>query len=524
MENMRKAFSRAVVPTTLVGAIFGFVGDVLQPLLNLAPIVAVLSFVGSIAALVWFVVLRRQKGNDAWDSLAGGLFVFFLASTVVFTVLTVFFDLGPARGYLASNVDAIAALQTDLLGIKEEVGQIKQTTQATQQQVVAIATTQAQGFADLQRSFSALQTGQGNLVTHPQTPQEWYSNARLYQLRGDSANARLAYEGFFKFNLEYVDPYTEYVALLKASDGIARARQTIDDFRNARRDSSVLELVSTRLVDAATEQIQRLTALTTRSPQFAPAFVDLGQAYTRALADTPTQDSIDKQRAAFNAAFKLEETQQGLTRFYIDKSLADQELAAAHKSLDAWASWGKGFGQVDAIIVPNYDGVILAIVFPESPTAQKLLVGIDDPQPRTDTGKGFGGKGVNTSLGRTLLPVGDHTFYYQYVDANGVPSPVYQKSFRVDPIAIQYQQQPPDLATNTYTASFIVGALGAGDGETWMFKYNVDAAALDQVARGTAETAVFVKGLKPGDHKLHIQGTEAKGKQTPVIEYPFAIK
>jgi tetratricopeptide (TPR) repeat protein len=524
MENLRKALSRAAVPTTIVGAVFGFIGDVLQPLLDLAPIVAVLSFIGAIAALVWFIGLRRQTGNDAWDSLAGGLFIFFIASTIIFTVLTIFFAFGPPRGYLADNVGAIAKLQTDVLGIKEDVGQIKQTTQATQQQIVAIATTQAQGFADLQRSFAQLQAGQGNLVSNPQTPQEWYSNARLYQLRGDNANALKAYEGYFKFNLEYVDPYTEYVALLKASDGIARARQTIDDFRNARRDSHVLELVAVRLLDSTAERIQRLTALTTRAPQFGPAFTDLGQEYSRALNETPTQDLIDKQRAAFTAAFKLEEQQQGVTRFYIDKALADKELTAARQVMEQWASWGKVLSQNDVMVIPNYDGYSFAIILPEAATAQKLLVSIDDPQPKLDLGKGFGGKGVNTSIPKTVLPVGEHTLYYQYVDANGATSRVFSKKFRVDPIAILYQQQPPDLATNTFTASFIVGVLNAKDGEMWTFKYGVNSRTLDQQALGTTQTAVFVKGLKAGTHTLFIQATEAGGKQTPVVEYPFSIK
>ena len=58
-NNLRQAVVRAGVLTAMVGSVFGFIGDVLQPLLNLAPIVLGLSVVGTLVALIWIVRIRQ---------------------------------------------------------------------------------------------------------------------------------------------------------------------------------------------------------------------------------------------------------------------------------------------------------------------------------------------------------------------------------------------------------------------------------------------------------------------------------
>ena len=324
MDNMRKAVVRAGVLTAMVGSVFGFVGDVLQPLVHLAPILVGLSLVGTLATLIWIVRIRGQQGHVEWDSLAGGLFIFCLASTGVFAVLSVVFAVGPDRGYLASSNDGIAQFQAALLNLQQDVSAVKQTTQVTQQDVVTVATAQARGFDEMQRSFAALQVGQGNLVSQPSTPSEWYTNARLYQLRGDTANALAAYEGYFKFKLDYLDPYTEYVALLTTTAGIARAREAIGTLQAAQPDSLTLQLSAIRLIDAAPDRLAQLIELTTRAPQFAPAFKDLGDAYARSINGGPTADRLEKLAAAYETLFQLEQS-QAFSRYFIDKATADQQ-------------------------------------------------------------------------------------------------------------------------------------------------------------------------------------------------------
>jgi len=74
MESLRKAILRAAAPVSLIGAIGGFIGDIIAPLGNFAPWVAGLSLVFAIVLLFGFLSLRRKQGALAWDSpVAGGL-------------------------------------------------------------------------------------------------------------------------------------------------------------------------------------------------------------------------------------------------------------------------------------------------------------------------------------------------------------------------------------------------------------------------------------------------------------------
>jgi len=527
-NNLRKAVVRAGVLTAMVGSVFGFIGDVLQPLLDLAPIVAGLSLIGALIAVIWIVRIRRQQGHVEWDSPAGGLFIFCLASTGVFVVLSAVFAAGPERGYLASSNEGIAQFQTALLNLQQDVSVVKQTTQVTQQDVVAVATAQARGFDEMQRSFAALQVGQGNLVSQPSTPSEWYSNARLYQLRGDTANALAAYEVYFKFKLDYLDPYVEYVALLTTTEGISRARDAIEMLRAAQPDSLTLQLIAIRLLNTAPDRLVRLIELTTRAPQFAPAFKDLGDEYARSLSGSPTADRLQKLAAAYETLFQLEDA-QAFSRYFIDKAAAEQQLKEAHATHDSLAAAAQAFSRMEFNLYPYFNGVQISVVLPEVGNARQLLIGFDAAEPLTDTGRiGTGAQTfVNTSIGPVALPVGDHTIYARYIDANGVASPVYSQTFRIDPIAITFQQPPADFTTGKRSALFTAGVLNSDPTDVWTFNYSVDSSRLDHSTSGSVMTAITLDDLTPGPHSLYIQAMRdrAAGQPatTPVVEYPFTI-
>lgn len=524
MEPLRKALTRAAAPVSIIGAVGGFIGDIIAPLGNFAPWIALLSLVFTILSLFGFLSLRRRQGALAWDSPIAGALLIAGASTAVFGGWSVIFALGLEKGYLAENVVPIATMQAQLLNLQEDVTAIKGTTGETATQVAVAATAQAQGFADIQAAFAALQLGEGTLVKNPATPQEWYSNARLYQLRGDTANAIKSYEGYFRFNLEFVDPLLEYTALLKATEGIARTRQMITDMLNSHPDNLSLELTMARLLDTPQERLERLTALAARAPQYGPVFNELGEEYTRAIGSTPTQDLLNKQTEAYTALLKLEERQL-FTRYYIDKALAEERLEGAGKTLAAYSGAQTALSNVDIQVTHYYNGTQSVFVFAEAGTAQKVLFSIDDPAPKTDTGHNAAGF-PNILIQSILLPVGEHTIYMQYVDANGAASQVYSKSFRVDPVTVIFQQLPPDFSTNTIPATFTVGILGAKieDATAYTYKYSLDSDSLSEALEGFAIGAIQVTGLTPGEHTLYIQATAADGTQTELVQFPFTVK
>ncbi len=526
---LRKAISQAARPIAIIGAVGGFIGDIIQPLGNFAVWIAALSFVGAIAALVWIIILRRRAGEEVWDSLAAGLFVLFVGSFIIFAVWSVIFAVGPKDGYLATNIEPIRQLQVQVLGLQKDVTEIKQTTQTTATRVAeqsdvqaAAATAQAKGFADLQAQFATLQ--QGAIVANPSTPQEWYSNARLYQLKGDTANAIKAYEGYFQYNLEFVDPYIEYSDLLKATDGIVQARQKIDAMYHAHQDSPTLDLTAARLLDDPAARVTRLNALAQRAPQFGPVFYELGMEYDRAIASSPTGDLLQKQGNAYKTLLQLEKDVQGYTRYFIDKSLAEKNLADAQQRLDSMANARNVFGKLDAQITQFNDGAQIIVILTET-NVQKLLFDIDNPKPTRDTGSQTVGATTYPNLTiKVPVPVGKHTLYLQYIDANGTPSQVFSKDFVMRQVFGTFTQSPPDFSTNTVSGTFIVGYAGAPDDKIFTYKWSIDSDALDNNFLGAGIGGMQVKGLKQGDHVLYLQAVDQDGNKSEVEQIPFTVK
>lgn len=541
--TLRKAFAQAARPIAAIGAVGGFIGDIIQPLGNFAVWIAGLSLIIAAIALAWMIALRRRRGQEVWDTLAVGLFVIAIGSFVIFTAWSFIFAIGPERGYLAENIEPIGQIQAQLLGLQQDVTEIKETTEVTATRVAessdlqktqatrqaegisiqaAAATAQAKGFADLQSQFANLQ--KGSLVDNPQTPQEWYSNARLYQLKGDTANAIQAYEGYFQYGLDFVDPYLEYSDLLKATEGIARARAKMDSYYNANKTSPTLDLVSARLLDNAADRSARYNALAARAPQFGPVFYELGAEYSRALGASATADLLKKQGVAYTTLFALEKDAQGYTRYFIDKASAEKNLADAQKTFDALANARRVTGKVDALVYQYNDGMQFIVLLAES-GVKKILFDIDNPQPTRETGMVSVTGTPNLTIGKIPLPVGKHTLYLQYIDANDTPSAVFEKEFNVRQVFATWNQQPADFSTNTFSGAFLAGVTGAAFDDLFTYRWSIDSDALDQSQLGAGMFSIQAKGLQAGDHVLYLQATSQDGSKKYAVEkIPFVVK
>ena len=545
IQNMqiRNAINRTAAPLGAIGAIGGFVSDVLAPLGSLAPWVAGLSFLIFVGTVISYFGMLRRPGIEAGESLMPAILVISAGSTIIFAGWSILFANGPDNGYLAENVEPIAQIQASLLGLEEDVAEIKETTAETAEQVEEIATVQAdiqetgaetadqidaiaiaqaQGFAEIQSAFAALQSNQ-SIIENPNTPQEWYSNARLYQLRGDTANAIAAYEGYFTFNLEYVDPYLEYTNLLKATEGIARTRQTISDMLNQHPDSKTLDMMLGTLFDLPEERLARLEALAQRAPDYAPVFYELGQAYSSALRANFTQNLQEQQSIAFTTLFQLEENQL-YSSLFIDKSRAQDNLDEAQVLLESYNIEGQI--ALDFLPFYSYEGVTIVVLLPEA-NVEELRFSHDDPNPTTGTGSSaIGGQSfANTSIGPIPLAKGKHTLYVQYTDATGVESDVFTFEYEVKDIVINFQQQPFDFSLNGIPVIFTMAVVEEDPNGLFTYNYSIDSDALDESIQGVGQAGVIQFGpVEVGEHVLYVQAVGPGGATTDVVTLPFTVE
>lgn len=536
MEQVRQTLSRAAGPVTLIGTVGGFIGDVLAPLGSFAQWMVALSLGCLVLSGVFFFRMKRVPGRNVWESpVPVALFISF-SSFLIFSFWSVVFAAGPENGYLAENVEPIAQFQAQLFNIEQDVAEIKETTEQTAEdveeigettgntatQVAVAATAQAQGFADIQAAFADLQSSQV-IVESPGTPQEWYSNARLYQLKGDTANAISAYEGYFEFGLEYVDPYFQYTALLKATEGVTRARQMIDARLAENPGSLTLDLIAAQLLDESSARIARYEALTTRAATYAPAWNELAKEYGQQAMSRATRDILVKEADANNKLIELE-GQQLLSQYYIDKALAVADIERAEQRIELTARSLEFMSEPTVTIFQGADGFkfILGVM-----DASRVFVSIDNPDPQQDTGttqSTIGPLANTNNIGPFMLEPGEHTFYYRYIDINGAESPVFSKTFQVYPIAYSTSQLPLDLSTNTTTMLFSVETLGALSGDRYTYTAGLAPDKMDLTGNGSPFTTFSIPGLTPGDYTFYIQAThDATGEQTEVVALPFTV-
>lgn len=536
MEQVRSTFSRAAGPVTLIGTVGGFVGDVLAPLGAFAQWMVALSLVCLVLSGVFFFRVKRVPGRNVWESpVPVALFISF-SSFIIFSFWSVVFAAGPENGYLAENIEPVAQLQAQLFNIEQDVAEIKETTEQTAEeveeigettsdtatQVVVAATAQAQGFADIQDAFADLQSNQV-IIESPGTPQEWYSNARLYQLKGDTANAITAYEGYFDFGLEYVDPYLQYTALLKATEGVTRARQLIEARLNENPDSLTLDLIAAQLLDDPQARIERYRLLTQRDATYAPAWNELAKEYGQQAMGRATRDNLVNEAEANTKLIELE-GQQLLSQYYIDKALAVADVARAEQRLATTARSLEFMAEPTVTILQDADGFMFLLGIMD---ASRVFIGMDNPDPQQDTGttqSTIGPLANTNNIGPFMLEPGEHTFYYRYIDINGAESPVFSKTFQVYPITYTINQLPPDLSTNTISVSFGVEVLGAISSDSYTYQAGLSPDKLELTGNGIPFTAFTLPGLTPGDYTFYIQATnDATGEQTEVVAIPFTV-
>ncbi|MBL6430997.1 MAG: hypothetical protein HPM95_06280 [Alphaproteobacteria bacterium] len=101
------------------------------------------------------------------------------------------------------------------------------------------------------------------IVDNPTRPHEFYSNARLREIRGDYPKARQDYLKYFAFGMPQVDPHLRFQAVLKIQEGREGAREVYRALSQGRQDPTTL--FAEILLAEREERVRRLTAFHCKS-------------------------------------------------------------------------------------------------------------------------------------------------------------------------------------------------------------------------------------------------------------------
>ncbi|MER8411174.1 methyl-accepting chemotaxis protein [Mesorhizobium sp. M0715] len=418
---IRASLSRTGKWAGSVAFIGGAVSDILNPL---APFAAYIALIAAVAAIIIAIaiVLRLVLAARALPALIFAT----TAAAVAGGVYGLQQQTNAQNGVIASLVPAIAGLQQSMGIVTEKVARIEQTvtqTQKTVEQVKQSTDTvakktdeianaqqqQTQQTAEVQkttdevkkqteklqettqqiaasidtiaRGFAAL-AAQGGAIAEPKRPDEFYHNARVYELSGDMLNARRSYLAFAGFDVDAIDPYTRFATLLRVQDGKAGAREVFGALADKGKALSI-KLVHIQQFDDA-QRVDKLNAFISANPDFAPAYFLLAQEFSEDRLGAQTLADKRNEAKALTK-FTSYEKDGGLLTYFVDQTqLADwldrsrSRLAALGDVLDP------------ARFVPSLtpmrsnQGWSMTISLPEPATAISWRMG--NSGPFTDTG------------------------------------------------------------------------------------------------------------------------------------------
>jgi hypothetical protein len=306
------------------------------------------------------------------------------------------------------------------------------------------------------KGFDSLGSTRG-LITSPKTPEEHYHNARVHELGGNFAAARKEYSEYLSANLEALDPWLSYEAMLKAAEGKAGAAETMRYFQKL-EPQTVSYQTALALLDEGDPRLTKLQALAVGHPDFGPLPWLISQEFSEArrgeqtLADQRAEKEwLEKFRAA-QAAGKFE-------KYFIDKKEAQKWLEAAD------ARWAK-LSSVPERVLEN--PVTLTLMQSNSGwgasfglmdfKAKELFYRLDGAGDFKSTGYGptknfqTGEPMVNLYVELPNLAPGEHTIEVKYVDKNGRSNGPYTLKFSTASEQLGQTKQSLNSTSNSWLA------------------------------------------------------------------------
>lgn len=279
------------------------------------------------------------------------------------------------------------------------------------------------------------QVAYGVVTDAPEEPYEFFANARVYELRGDAANAVRMYEKYLTFSPEYVDPHYQYQRYLRATEGRTAAREIYNEMKFDRPDDRTLQFAAA-LLQTPTQRKAQLEAFVSANPDFAPAVYALSLDFSQRRLGSQTTADKRRERELLEDFMALHE--DGLyVKYFIDKPAAEAEIQDAEERLAALSvmatdvlenpvsmmgSFGNSGFMLTFVIADLAHGEIF-VRFPGGEYESLGLTNYRNPITGEMSAKTYFELPMETAA---------TTFEVKYLDAKGVEQGPYQMDFDPD--------------------------------------------------------------------------------------------
>ncbi len=214
--------------------------------------------------------------------------------------------------------------------IAENTAQIAGSSQSISENTGEMATS----LGKIATSFESLKTD--GIIEQADSANEFYHNARIYELEGDYANARHAYLGYFKFKEDKIDPHLRFTDMLKVQEGLQGARDTYRIVADTFPAGALAPKLAGSLLYERGQRLAKLENLAEAHPDYAPLYHFLAVDFSadrlgaRSIADMRRQKGYLDRFQELDAEGKL-------LRQFVDQEEARawrEQASAALKALE----------------------------------------------------------------------------------------------------------------------------------------------------------------------------------------------
>jgi hypothetical protein len=275
----------------------------------------------------------------------------------------------------------------------------------------------------------------GGLIKDAKTPEEHYHNARVHELSGNFSAARKEYSDYLFSNLEALDPWLSYSAMLKSAEGKTGAVEAMRYLGDKLKPPTVSYQTALALLEDGEARVAKLKTLAESNPDFGPLPWLISQEFSegrrgeQTLADKRAEKEwLEKFRAA-HAAGKFE-------KFFIDKKEAQKWIEAADTRWVSLQSTPDRVLENPVTVTAQQSNAGWAAVFSLTDfKAKELFYRLDGKGEFTSTGHlpyqspQTGLPMINTYVPMPNLAPGEHTLEVKYTDKNGATNGPYTLKF-----------------------------------------------------------------------------------------------
>ena len=492
-----KAARRMSWPLFGISFVLFFFADFFKPAFWLAPILMLLS-AGTAITLYFSSIKRYLTVNPlprVLRSKVGESFVFAFTSAIIWGIATIISAFTPPQGLLAANIKPVGTLQEQLFQLRSELTGLKSD------------------LAKLEKSAA--------IVPNPKTPEEFYHNARQYQLQGKTAEAIDAYAAFLKQKPNYVDAHQSYQSLLLTAEGPEKVTGIYKEMQKESNNNPIVAAMAARLTPEDA-RIATLDELIKKFPEeyYLPyeqlkIYLDRGMGYL-------TTNEWIKAKKMYDT-FIAHDADAILKVHILDSDI----LQKAQQSLVIFDTMYAKFGSLRTknpitINHEQYRDSTSFTIYPQEADLQKILYALDSPAHFEETGVDYNILDLNTNKPSIRyqislqVPPGKHVLYAKYIDSKGTESAIKEYPFEVFPFTVSVDPKAAIPGGRSSSVDVTVEVLhGAA---ITSFDYSIDNESLDQKNTGTKMT---LKNLAKGSHMLFIRVHFANGTTSAVKQAPF---